>query len=452
MTAEAWMQRAATAHAAGQIDEALRCAAAASASDPTNPTIHHIVGGIAYTAGKTDRAKAAFRHAVTFDPAFADCHAALAVTAHAEGDARSSIVRLRRALAVRPSEATLLQNLATVALGAGSLDVAAWALREILIENPDDVAAAHNLAASLAGSGQSDEAADAFGRLIARHPEYEPAYPAMAALLAGSLARLDDAATLLAAARSRGFQGAPLPLAETCVAHARALRRTTATVRQAGSVYGTWKLILILGQSNAANFGNLPSLASGNVRVFHRGAMLPAIDPLPGAAGWGGSVWTRLAPQLLDAGWADGLVFAAAARGGTRAIDWPGTEDSAVAELIRTGLRVDHVLWQQGESDTSAGTSTEAYVTALLAVASALRCRGIDAPIHVAVSTYNAGHRSEAVATAQRQLAAMNVAFRSGPDLDDLGSDYRYDDVHFNSRGQALVAERWARVLTAPSA
>ncbi|MEK9646035.1 MAG: hypothetical protein VW547_10880 [Alphaproteobacteria bacterium] len=80
-------------------------------------------------------------------------------------------------------------------------------------------------------------------------------------------------------------------------------------------------------------------------------------DPLPGAAGDGGSVWTGFAPKGVAAGICDEVVAVCATQGGV------GAGQSALggnltpylanvlAHIAHVGLGITHVIWHQGERD-----------------------------------------------------------------------------------------------------
>ena len=168
--------------------------------------------------------------------------------------------------------------------------------------------------------------------------------------------------------------------------------------------------ILILGQSNAGNHG--PSRADGgpNARVFYEGSFLPARDPLPGASGGGGSVWTRFAPKAVAAGLCDEVVLLNVSHGGTTVSDWSprGPHHPRLISALRkaddVGMSFTHIVWHQGERDTLMGTSGAAYKARLSELIEFIRDRGIDAPVFVCQATYRAGQTNAGVRAAQRDV------------------------------------------------
>ncbi|MCB1356944.1 MAG: hypothetical protein KDK53_10760 [Maritimibacter sp.] len=207
--------------------------------------------------------------------------------------------------------------------------------------------------------------------------------------------------------------------------------------------------ILALGQSNVASHGR-PKAASAVGRLHWNGDFLPLNDPLQGGTGRDGSVWTRVAPRLAEAGLSQDPVFTVLAQGGTAVADWaPGGKCFAILEaalptLLRCLVPVSHVVFHQGERDTLLGTDRAAYRDSF----AALKAR-VDADLPVpwilCRASYRFGVTSAEVRAAQVALAQDDPMVVSGPDTDQFGSDCRHDDTHFN----ALGLDRFAAALVA---
>lgn len=202
-----------------------------------------------------------------------------------------------------------------------------------------------------------------------------------------------------------------------------------------------------MGQSNAANHGPVRANGGPNCRIFHQGSFLPAVDPLPGASGGGGSVWTRFAPKLIARQGFDEIILVNLSHGGTAISDWaPGgkhhTRIPSVLDAAETaGIAFTHVVWHQGERDTLMLTGEAAYQTALISLIGYLRDRGIDAPVFVCQASYHFGQISNGVRQAQKSIVNPDKRVFAGPDTDTLGAAYRYDDLHLDARGQDLFAD-----------
>lgn len=211
-------------------------------------------------------------------------------------------------------------------------------------------------------------------------------------------------------------------------------------------------VLLVLGQSNAGNHGQVDGRRR-HVPVFADGQCWLASDPLPGATGTGASVWTRLVPALSEALGGRPVVVAVLAVDATTSFDWAAEGelarllDQRLFELDRAGLRIQSVLWQQGEADARYGTSMDAYVHNLQRVFARVRKRLPDAPIFVARSTRCRSEPNPRVRDAQADVVRTMPHLQFGPDLDLLGADLRHDGCHFSSAGLEAASLQWQRVL-----
>jgi hypothetical protein len=210
-------------------------------------------------------------------------------------------------------------------------------------------------------------------------------------------------------------------------------------------------VIVVAGQSNAANYGESRRAAGAPVLAFSEGKFFAAVDPLPGGDGDGGSVWSRLGARLAMTGAYNSIVFAVVARGGARASDWaPGGGQhlrlmTTLYALKTAGLAADFILWQQGETEArdEAGTGID-YVRALDAVRTSCREVFPQAVFLAATATRNGD-----TATNEQVRLAQQAKSPVGPDLDTLGDGYRRDGVHFNDRGLNAAASLWLDALHA---
>ncbi|MSO76442.1 MAG: hypothetical protein EXQ87_05965 [Alphaproteobacteria bacterium] len=221
-----------------------------------------------------------------------------------------------------------------------------------------------------------------------------------------------------------------------------------------GALAGPGTAVLFtLGQSNAANHGATPHSPSAAVFNFNPfdGRCYRARDPLLGATGTEGSVWSRLATRLVEAGAYERVVIIAIAVEATSVVAWAeGEGRPRIAWAARRArdaglLPPTHVLWHQGESDAIAGMGAARHHRQLTGVVAAIRGAGIQAPIYVAqASLCGAGSRSEAIRSAQRAVAAGTPGVLPGPDTDTLaGPALRHDGCHFTGAGLDAHAGLW---------
>ncbi len=215
---------------------------------------------------------------------------------------------------------------------------------------------------------------------------------------------------------------------------------------------GRVMVALAFGQSNAANSGETRYRPREDVYNVYRGKLYRARDPLLGATGRGGSVWTRLGDKLVATGHYDAVVFVPLAVGNTAIASWTVGGElhagilNAVRDVQAQGLGVTHLLWHQGESDLN--TPADAYRSRFRAMLASIRSEGVDAPIYVSVATRcHQGGPNETVRRAQQSLVDPARNIYAGPDTDTLGRRYRYDGCHFSAQGLERAAELWLRVL-----
>lgn len=211
-------------------------------------------------------------------------------------------------------------------------------------------------------------------------------------------------------------------------------------------------VLLCIGQSNAANYGETKRNSGPNVYAFSAGKLYQANDPLPGGDGYGGSVWSRLGARLVSSTKLEAVVLAVVARGSTYARDWaPGGSchpqlAETLAALRDANLPVDFVLWQQGEQEArQPEASGREYLRALEEIRTA--CTAIHPAARFVVSRSTFGSTvNEQIREAQR-LAATLPGTLSGPDLDALNAPFRSDGIHFNDLGLSEAARLWHEAL-----
>ena len=215
---------------------------------------------------------------------------------------------------------------------------------------------------------------------------------------------------------------------------------------------------LAFGQSNAANYGEQAHTAQDHVYNFYAGRIYRARDPLLGATGEKGSVWTRLGDRLIANGLYRNIIFVPIAVGASSIAQWaPGgaLHDrllDVISQVHASGLEFTHLFWHQGEADSLVlHTSRETYKKLFAAMLGSIRETGVSAPIYVCVATRGQGVRENAeIAAAQKELVNGRDIL-AGPDTDRLVYAARYDGLHFSSEGLEQFADQWLAVLAAGS-
>jgi hypothetical protein len=224
-------------------------------------------------------------------------------------------------------------------------------------------------------------------------------------------------------------------------------------------------VFLLLGQSNAVDHGERSYAPKHAVYSFDflRCCCVRANDPLGGASGNGGSIWSRLGDLLVERGVFRSAVFVPIAAGGSFIADLTpggGKHGRTTLALSRITKALGHVtlpfsavLWQHGEAEANHTTMSAAtYRAHLRDIAADLRSRNVFAPIFVARATYceagshpfdNAAH----IRQAQLGMTDPSIGFLPGPDVDTIAADGRYDGCHLSEAGLQRCAELWFEVL-----
>lgn len=218
-------------------------------------------------------------------------------------------------------------------------------------------------------------------------------------------------------------------------------------------------VLLALGQSNAGNHGEAKAGVAEPVNLAVDGKCFRTIDPLPGGTGQGGSIWQRLPRQLQSLqNSSRPVVLSVLAIDSTSISDWTGAGSSLrsrlaahIASLIRTGMRPDFVLWQQGEADARLGTSASDYSAGLDRLANQLEEAGASAPILLARSTLCRSAPSVVLRQAIEEKVRSDSRFRLGPDTDVLAGDRYRVGCHMAAEGLDGAAKMWATSIQAES-
>jgi Carbohydrate esterase, sialic acid-specific acetylesterase len=217
-------------------------------------------------------------------------------------------------------------------------------------------------------------------------------------------------------------------------------------------------VILVAGQSNAANEGLFAAKSDGATGVYNfnflDGACTHARDPLLGATGEGANFLTRLGSNLIADGTFQNVLLVPVAVGGTETFEWlPGTWrfrriEVALRRLSDQRMRVTHMIWNQGEAERGA-TTPDDYRRNLTAILLGMRTAGLHAPIFVAQVSLCAGVSNKFIRMAQRGMVDLRADIHAGPDLDTIGLEDRFDGCHFDAYGLDRAARLWSNTLSA---
>lgn len=224
------------------------------------------------------------------------------------------------------------------------------------------------------------------------------------------------------------------------------------------SPIGVGEVFVVAGQSYATNCNDERLKVTDSLqRVVAydptKQEWVTAHDPQPVCDNSdGGSIWPPLGDALVKE-FRVPVAFVNAAVGATSSTQWlPGGK--LHTQLIASGAKVGRfraVLWQQGESDVIAHTSTEQYIKNIQVIQeSAEPLWGFTPEWLLAKSThhptvYNDPAGELRIRTAIDQLIQKR-GFSAGPDTDTLQAENRGDMKsrrHFSSTGQKRAAAMW---------
>ena len=221
-----------------------------------------------------------------------------------------------------------------------------------------------------------------------------------------------------------------------------------------GSLKSTRIMVaLAFGQSNSANHGDTRHDSGGNVFNFYLGKLYKARDPLLGATGDGGSVWTRLGDLVVNSNMWDAVVIAPIGVGSSEIQRWsPGGDLHPVLiytlrDLRNHGIPATHLFWHQGEADEM--TSIDQYKNRFHRMLNSIRQEKTDAPIFVSIASRLRKGVSVKVQQAQSELIDPARRIYLGPNTDTLGNDWRnsVDQTHFSEKGLQKFAEMWLAAI-----
>jgi hypothetical protein len=210
-------------------------------------------------------------------------------------------------------------------------------------------------------------------------------------------------------------------------------------------------VILAVGQSIASNYGDTPFRPDANVFSFYNGRCFKGADPLPGADGTGGSIWSRLGDRLVKAGYAKNVLLVAIGAGGSSISEWvpdakyyPRLVDAA-SSLRAADLKPQMIVWQQGSRDRDMGAEKyKDYMNKFIYALPFLGLR-LGQPARLLVATHTRCNNEAAldIQLAQQSFVAPEKYILAGPNTDTLTTDLKYDGCHYNDVGLKAASRLW---------
>lgn len=213
-------------------------------------------------------------------------------------------------------------------------------------------------------------------------------------------------------------------------------------------------VILIAGQSNVANTLPVLSTESPDVYNFYNKNLYHAKDPLLGATGKQGSLWIKVAEKVLAQSHYNSVILINVARGNSSINDWVDAGkfshliEQTYSSASELNLTPDIILWGHGERDSIDRMQGYEYSKKLTQLMQNIALFHHQKPIVISITSkcYLTSNNNE-IRAAQYKLINNVDEINGGPDTDRLGSQYRYDNCHFNHKGSDILIAEWTNSL-----
>jgi len=170
-----------------QIEEGMRWAERAAASDPRSAAPCYSMGRLWELANQLDRAEASYRQAISLDPAHARAYNNLGGVLRHMQRYDEALACYRQALLLDPEQPEANRNYASMTGDAATLERAAQGFMRQIQKDPTDARAFNNLANTYSVMGRHGDAMANLDRAIALDPDLAEAHVlrAMARLMEG---------------------------------------------------------------------------------------------------------------------------------------------------------------------------------------------------------------------------------------------------------------------------
>lgn len=209
---------------------------------------------------------------------------------------------------------------------------------------------------------------------------------------------------------------------------------------------------IVFGQSNVANYVVSPHempRAMG-VKVFYNGKCFEAKDPLPGASGDRGSLWTRLADKIGKESSRNRILIIPIAVANTKVNDWaPGGTlndllERRLEQMKDMGYFADFAIMQIGESDGGDNTDLMSFRMDYEYLAN--RLKKISNILYISPTSGCGSDKNLNIRAAELEIG-RSVGASIGVDMDSIGRRYRANICHLTPDGADIVSSMWASLL-----
>lgn len=213
-------------------------------------------------------------------------------------------------------------------------------------------------------------------------------------------------------------------------------------------------IIMIAGQSNAANSVSIKSSTSLPILNFFNGKLYRAKDPLLGATDKRGSLWIKTAEQVIQNSKYEEVIIVNVAKSNSSIFDWNNSSynfhylSSIYQALEYADLSPQLFLWVHGERDSIDKLNKNTYYEMLNHFFIRLKMLHKNKDILISLSSrcYDT-QPNESIRSAQKKIILSSPSIHIGVDTDAFGNEFRFDGCHYNSLGLKHISNEWAKSI-----
>ncbi len=210
-------------------------------------------------------------------------------------------------------------------------------------------------------------------------------------------------------------------------------------------------VIVILGQSNAANHLLTNEYENTSNFNFYENSCYSLSDPVLGTTGKMGSIVPAIASKLNNK---KPIIFITNAWGGSSILSW-SSNDSYLTKYARDNIRkvtekniLKYIIWIQGETDIGSDIN---YFEQFLKFKNNLFFNIDDSKIKdvkfiVTQTSKCNGVEDTKLSRYQKKLSSVENIILTEV-TDNLDENYRYDGCHYNSFGTEIIASEISKII-----
>ena len=218
--------------------------------------------------------------------------------------------------------------------------------------------------------------------------------------------------------------------------------------------------IFFLGQSNHGNNIERKEISDRSLKnVFtydwRLGVCSKYREPLAGVEGRAGAFGHVSSDTIFylqnKYNYSGNVIISGFSKGGTKAKEWVKGDlankfNYVLNNFKKNNIEIDFVLWHQGESEIKNANTIyyQDYIKDIQKIFKKVLNASTKTKIGMALVSICNSDSNEYLIKSQRSIIRNNDRVFLTLNTDNLGSNYRYDDCHFNSLGSSKIGEKYA--------